>query len=410
MNPPFNYRCAHTIRKARRSIVAENITKMVIMTVASVVLTLSGCAPAPPPQAVVTPQPSATLERAPTRPRDVSSTSQPAGSAALQSQSPLKPATLIGTPVPPPRLGGQFVFSPGDGSVWIQDAATGRLRTLVKPTADLFAEAPEFSPDGKRVAFMESKLSPNGAAQNSIHLVDSDGQHDRALALPPDAKTTLGYPVFSPDGNWVYYTASFPVPPSGEHFEIQRMASSGGPSQAVLQDAQSAVFSADGSHLVFTRFNFTNFSASLWVADAIGQNAKLMVADDLFSAIAASRFSPDGKWILFTASGPPTRSLPGALLMPHRSCEPQLLCALAGTAYADGLPWDLWLVSVDGKHFEQLTNVGFDSPWPAWSGDSKYIGIFETSGFYVLDMDKHLLSRWKAEGGHGVMDWWTPNP
>jgi hypothetical protein len=77
-------------------------------------------------------------------------------------------------------------------------------------------------------------------------------------------------------------------------------------------------------------------------------------------------------------------------------------------ARADGLPWDLWLVSVDGVRFQQLTNVGFDSPWPAWSRDGKYIAIFETSGFYVLDVNQRLISQWRPEGGHGVMDWWMP--
>jgi Tol biopolymer transport system component len=311
--------------------------------------------------------------------------------------------------VPPPHLTGKFVFAPGDGSIWIQDAATGRPQALVNPKSEVFADAPAFSPDGKRVAYTESKLSATGVAVNSIHLIDADGKNDRALATPPDVKTTLNWPVFSPDGKWVYYTSSFPVPPDSEHAEIQRVASGGGAPQKIIQDAHSASFSADGSQIAFERFNFTNFSASLWIADADGQNARLLVADDLFSIVMASRFSPDGKWILFAASGPPTRPLPGALLLPHRQCEPQLLCALAGTAHADGLPWDLWVVSVDGKHFEQLTNVGFDSPWPAWSRDGKYIAVFETSGFYVLDVDKRLLSQWKSEGGHGIMDWWMPN-
>lgn len=378
--------------------------KSLLIGFVAIALFVSACGQAAPTQPAVSPQPSATLERAPTRGAIAAPEAAPAGG----SQPGEGAATLIGTPVPPPSLKGQFVFSPGDGSIWIQDASTGKTRPLVKATADVFAESPEFSADGSQVAYMASKLTATGAAQSSIHVVDSEGKQDRMVALQPDVKTTIGWPVFSPDGKWIYYTASYAVPPSGEHFEIERIGATGGKPETVVQDAQSAVFSNDGSELVFTRFNLSTFSASLWVADASGKNAKMIVPNDLFSTVTASRFSPDGKWVLFTASGPPMRALPGALLLPER-CEPILLCAIAGTAYADGLPWDLWLVSIDGKRFQRLTNVGFDSPWPAWSKDGKYIAIFETTGFYVLDLSKHAISQWKTDGGHGVMDWWSPN-
>lgn len=374
---------------------------------------LSSCGQSVSLSAVATPGPSATLERAPTRVPTVeagpSLQGGPLATVPVSSQQAqaTAPGALRGTPVPAPGLEGQFVFAPGDGSIWIQDAASGISRALVTATADAFAEAPAFSPDGKHVAFMENKFSSSGAAESSIHLIDPDGKNDRKLASPTDAKTTLGSPAFSPDGLWVYFSSSFPVPPGKEQFEIRRVSIAGGTSLPVLQDAQSVAFSPEASLIVYQRFNTTNFSASLWVADAAGGNAKLIVPDDLFTIVDAPRFSPDGKWILFTASGPPTRPLPGAMLVPPRDCDPVLLCSLAGTAYADGLPWDLWLVSVDGKRFEQLTKVGFDSPWPAWSRDGSYIAIFETSGFYVLEVKKRVLSLWNAESGHGVMDWWS---
>ncbi len=134
----------------------------------------------------------------------------------------------------------------------------------------------------------------------------------------------------------------------------------------------------------------------------------MLVADKVFQSVLAPRFSPDGRWVLFAASGPPSHPLPGALQLQRQGCQPVLFCAVAQPVYADGLPWDLWLVSVDGKHFQQLTNVGFDSPWPAWSRDGKYIAIFETTGFYVLDVARRLLSQWQPQGGHGAMDWWAP--
>ncbi len=137
-----------------------------------------------------------------------------------------------------------------------------------------------------------------------------------------------------------------------------------------------------------------------------GQNQHSLLADTVFRTIAAPHFSPDGQWILFAASGPPNSNLHG-LLAPQQSCEPALLCLLAQPAYADGLPWDLWRISVDGTRYEQLTNVGADSPWPVWSRDGKYVAFYATSGIYLVDVNTRVINQISRNGGHGVFDWWS---
>jgi len=99
--------------------------------------------------------------------------------------------------------------------------------------------------------------------------------------------------------------------------------------------------------------------------------------------------------------------LRGLNLPPVRACEPGLLCDFAQPAYADGLPWDLWLISPDGARYRQLTNVGGDSPWPAWSHDGKYIVFFETDGFFLLDVAQGTVTQLSRNGGHGIFDWWS---
>ena len=363
------------------------------LTILLVIALVVACTPPATPTAPnVTPRPSATLERPPTR----------------------TPITNGGTPIPPASVSGKFTYAPGDGSIWVQDAATGQAQPVVTPSPDVFADAPQFSPDGNHIAYTQSTLTSQGVAQTSIHVIDTDGTNDRALANPPDLKTSLNWPAWSPDGKSVYYTLAYPVPPNKQHSEIDRVSVGGGAAQTVINDARSAVVSQDGKRVSFLRFNFDTFTAGLWIADADGKNPKLLVAEDVFALIAAPHFSPDGQWILFAASGPPSKQLP-ALLVPISPCTPTILCALvqrllaalAAPAYADGLPWDLWLVSVDGAHYKQLTNVGADSPWPTWSRDGKHVTFFDTSGIYLVDVDKRSISRISRNGGHGVFDWWT---
>jgi hypothetical protein len=129
------------------------------------------------------------------------------------------------------------------------------------------------------------------------------------------------------------------------------------------------------------------------------------VNDDVFIMLSAPQFSPDGSQILFAASGPNTRPLPG-ISMRTPACSPPLLCLLAQPAHADGLPWDLWTVTPDGSKFARLTEIGADSPWPSWSRDSQQVAFMDTSGQYVVDLAQRRLSQIARHGGHGVFDWW----
>jgi Tol biopolymer transport system component len=173
-----------------------------------------------------------------------------------------------------------------------------------------------------------------------------------------------------------------------------------------MQDARMSAESPDGKRIAFMRFNFDTFSASLWVSDIDGQNAKNIMNDDVFLIISAPRWSPDGTQILFAASGPNTRPLPGIDSL--RTCEPVILCFFAKPAYADGLPWDLWTVTPDGSKFARLTEIGADSPSYAWSADGQQIAIFDTSGQYLLDVATKVVSQLNRNGGHGAFDWQQP--
>lgn len=327
--------------------------------------------------------------------------------SATLERPPLTTTLLDGTPAPAPNVAGKFIFAPGDGSIWIQDPANGKPQPVIKPTAELFADAPSFAPDGKSFLYVRSTLDAQGTAVNAIYRARNDGSASEPVAVPPDPKTAFNWPQYSWSGDWIYYTASYPVPPNKQASEIQRIPAGGGTAQTIVKDARMSTESPDGKQIAFTRFNFDSFTAGLWIANTDGTNERELLNDQVFIMISAPQFSPDGKEILFAASGPNTQPLPGVQSYRAPSCEPQLLCLFAKPAYADGLPWDLWTVTPDGSKFTRLTNVGADSPWPAWSSDSSQIAFFDTSGQYLLDLPTKVVSQISRNGGHGVFGWWS---
>ncbi len=319
---------------------------------------------------------------------------------------PIRGSLVEGTEVAPSGdVAGKFIFAPGDGSIWIQDPVKGRPNPIIRPTPELFADAPSWAPDGKSFVYVRSSLTAQGNSQNAIYRANADGTQNEPVATPPNNKTTFNWPHYSWDGKWIYYTQSFPVPPNKQNSTIQRVAVSSGASQKIIDNARMSTESPDGKKIAFIRFNFDTFTAALWIADMDGKNERVLVSDDVFIMISAPQFSPDGSQILFAASGPNTRPLPGVSYRAP-TCSPQLFCLFAKPAYADGLPWDLWTVTPDGNKFTRLTQIGADSPWPAWSHDSTQVAFFDTSGQYLVDLSARVVSQITRNGGHGVFGWW----
>jgi len=308
-----------------------------------------------------------------------------------------------------PALKGKFVFAPGDGSLIVQDAAAKESRLVFDPKDGTYADFPAFSPDGKQIAFSTSSVKPDGLFQYDIRVMNADGANPRVLAVPDNVKAIFVHPAWSADGKDIYFTQSYAVPPAGDHSEIDRVSASGGKISKALEDAREAEVSSDGKKIAYYKLDAQTFASSLWVANLDGSGAKFIVDTQAFSALYGARFSPDSQTILFTASGAPKKKLPGVTLLQPReenACAVEFLFTCwVERASAHGLPWDLWLANLDGTKFTRLTEIGADSPSPAWSSDGKLIAFFEASGIYVLDRDKKIVYPVTNRGGYGGFDW-----
>lgn len=153
------------------------------------------------------------------------------------------------------------------------------------------------------------------------------------------------------------------------------------------------------------------------VGDDISRTQKHSVARGPASGGAWNVVLEDGNLIVFAASGPPKKTLPRVSLerntQSESSGEPEgetcalgiVQACLVQRVHADGLPWDIWLVGPDGTRISQLTKLGFDSPWPVFPKDGRYIAFISTNELFAYDRETKQVSLLDRERAHGAMDW-----
>lgn len=75
------------------------------------------------------------------------------------------------------------------------------------------------------------------------------------------------------------------------------------------------------------------------------------------------------------------------------------------TAVAHAIPWDLWIVGVDGTALTRLTFLNENVPAPAWSPDGRWIAFTGEYGLYLLEVANRRVLRVSPEIATGGMTW-----
>lgn len=214
-----------------------------------------------------------------------------------------------------------------------------------------------------------------GGGTHDIWLVDSEGSGVQFnLTNTPDIDE--GAPTWSPDGNWLAYSALLP---SGLR-AIQKMDLSSGAVIALTdgsQDDRWPTWSPLGDRIAFMRNRAGlpegRYIPDIWVMDADGTSQQ-QITDWLYSDDFPA-WSPDGEWIAFTKEG------------------------------EDFTGRDLWLVDPDHPEtIIRVTNTPRPNPdddqrdeiYPTWSPDG---WIYHTFKYHNAGQDKsELLYRIRADG------------
>jgi serine/threonine-protein kinase len=224
---------------------------------------------------------------------------------------------LLGAPVPvldklaavSPNGVGNFDVSPAGVFVGVSGIATGILRSLIWLDAagntqtlalePRFYNTPKLSPDGKRLAVVigDEKRKPD------IFLCDLEHERLNPLTFTGDANS----PVWSPDGKRIVFRRTDP-----NRFYWVRTDGSGAPEllfdgAGAPPDASPFSFSPDGRTLLFNgsidnRWSYWRLSVDLSDPEHPKAGKAELLPGTTNAGAARDGFSPDGRWIAYSAS------------------------------------------------------------------------------------------------------------
>ena len=290
--------------------------------------------------------------------------------------------------------------------VWLDQAAP-RPRPLTRLAPPANAVDIAAMPDWPTAVVSVTAPFPGGGARGAdLVLLDLDSGALTPLASRTDATESLVAPAWWPDGSAVLFErddlTGRPVGAPGQ--EVPRYPSR---IEAISIDSQARVLltadgrqpspAPDGSHVVFART--TSQGASLLVWTNGEGTEQTLVAAGRFVDVAYPRYSPAGDQIAFVA---PQSGLNSSTPFPGLAGRFVFAMALER---AHGIPWDPWVMNVDGSGLRRAAVVGGDEPSVSWSPDGSRLFVYSGTGSAVVDLATGETTPLTYITGYGPTAW-----
>lgn len=284
---------------------------------------------------------------------------------------------------------GQIVFveiDEKDQFVTEYDLATGRTKRLFTAPKNAWVAGTAVSPDGSQIVIAYAPEPPPGQVQfgyTGLFMV-SEGDISQELVLRNTPDEVFYNPVWSPDGEFLYYSHVIPDSQNSMMFtnQLERLVPETGEVEIVADDGIWPRVSPDGTKVAYVTINPGTLANALFIADANGENRNLLIPDDRFRVVDVPMISPDGRWIYFSAS-----ERTGAAL--HWW---EILLGIE-VAAAHSVPSDWWRIPAAGGEIERLTNRDEVGLYGEFSTDGEMIVFVSTSGLYQMNVDGTEVER-----------------
>jgi TolB protein len=201
---------------------------------------------------------------------------------------------------------------------------------------------PEFSPDGKQLAFVSDRTG-----HNEVFVFDLAS--GAARQITKDNSDTI-HPHWSPDGQRIIYCSAKDNPdqssaPEGEVYEIYTIKIDGTDTKRITNDKGINTYpnySPDGKQILFRKV-LPQKNSEVFVMNADGSSMKNLTNNPGFDGWP--RWSPDGKRIIFASNR------------------------------GNGKDYEIFLMNADGSSAQRLTEIHGRNTSPKWSPDGKKISF-----------------------------------
>ena len=164
-----------------------------------------------------------------------------------------------------------------------------------------FELSPSLSPDGSQVAYLASPTEE--LAGTSVLVQTTEPAQPRTLTFPPEGAWDSN-PEWSPNGREIAFLRRFP----GEDCRIMAVPASGGDPRVLAEcdpaNRPSFDWTPDGNGLIFSSSLGGGEPGLRLLALATGQWHSLRYGATAQDVDTAPRYSPDGKWIGFVRNTP----------------------------------------------------------------------------------------------------------
>jgi TolB protein len=261
-------------------------------------------------------------------------------------------------PTPIGGGGGKIAFvsdRDGNSEIYIMNAnGSGVTRLTNNSAVDTY---PDWSPDGKHIAFESNREDPDPANCNpcnyKIYIMNADGSGVTRLT---NNSASDYVPAWSPDGKHIAFHSK-----RDGNREIYIMNADGsGQTRLTSNTAEDyeAKWSPDGKHIAFysTRDDPNPDSCDnickteIYIMNTDGSGVTRLTNNSDFDESPV--WSPDGKYIAFDSTqGDP---------------DP---------AKCSSCFWNIYIMNADGSVVTPLTNNSGNNFYPAWSPDGKHIAF-----------------------------------
>jgi Tol biopolymer transport system component len=308
---------------------------------------------------------------------------------------------VVGLPLEPPASHADVDPAPGNilapvgrQAAWLTLEAP-RPRTLTNLSGTAFVSDLDAVGNVAALAVQEP-FGGGGDVGGDILRLDLAGGRMTSLVERASAAETLSAPVWRADGSGVVFQRedltgtplAYPGQATVRYPSRLEVVQADGSGRAVLVDgARQPGLSADGRTLAYVRS--VGGQSELLMGSGAGERE--LVPAGQFPDIAYPRFSPRGDQVAFMAAAP----------FVGRSAW---LFAPA-VAYAHGLPWDLWIVGLDGSPARLLAPLGGDDASLAWSPDGSQIFSYSGTGSAVVDVATGEVATYSYLAGYGAIAW-----